>query len=97
VARWCLIADKTGETYAMNPVRRVKLSTGLQLAATLILGVCAISAIGGHILWIGAVMFLGISVSIGRLLYAAGQSPSELPGHKESCDDDSIPWLLPEI
>jgi hypothetical protein len=81
----------------MNPVRQVKLSTGLQLAATLILGVCAIRAIGGHILWIGAAMFLGMSVSIGRLLYAAGQSPREAPGGKASRRDDPIPWLLPEI
>ena len=81
----------------MNPVGQVKLSTGLQMLATLVLGVCAISVIGGHILWIGAAMFLGMSVSISRLLYAAGQSPCEVPGRKASRDEDPIPWLLPEI
>jgi hypothetical protein len=81
----------------MNRVTRLKLSTGLQLAVTLILGVCAINALSRHILWIGALMFLVIAGSIGRFLYGTRLTPRELPCDTEPRNDSIIPWLLPEI
>ena len=81
----------------MNRVTRLKLFTGLQFAAMLILGVFAINLIGRHILWIGAVMFLIIVGCIGRLLYVTRLARRELPVDTQGGKDSPLPWLLPEI
>jgi hypothetical protein len=81
----------------MKRISKLKLSTGLQLAATLISGIYAINAMGRYTLWISVIMFVVISGSIGRFLYVTRLITREPPIGDEARDSVTPPWLLPEI
>jgi drug/metabolite transporter (DMT)-like permease len=88
----------------MNPVGKLKILTGLQLAATLIAGLLAINLFGGRaqsatnhsVLWIAVIVFLVFAGCLGNFFYAIRRLPKKVCARAEAEDRAKTPWLSPE-
>jgi hypothetical protein len=90
----------------MDPIGKLKLCTGLQLAATLVGGVIAINVIcaGGakpvashSLLWIGGTMSMLFLGCLGKFLYAVRRLPNSVCVRTEAHERSVTPWLSPEV